>query len=281
MIGGFISVKVADRSGRKLLRRKTHSSEYRAGIFVSGIDTLLIRHAVLRCGYEYLSGAYDTYHREETEGAVKSDAIVIIIAKAAVHTCEDLLRDVGTSAAALSAVISNAAGKHDRIDNFAYRRRGVRTVIRGGGIGAAEAVYVGIAAEYTDLSFPSVEDHALFTYCYSFEFFRSSLSHTPLAIEFCIESYVDLIEASVELYGFNVYATVDYSRRFYSDGGRVFDYTLTAFCQKYSGVFKAVLIAAAVKDPVAVYSRVFLCVVRYTAGTHFVIGHRISFLLFY
>ena len=260
--------------------RETHSSKRGTRIFVRRIKALLIGNAVLLCGYKDLSGALNTDYREEAKRAIKPLTVIIVRAYVAVKSRQYSFRDVGDTAAARSSFFCYANGKSNGVDHLAHSRRGISLAVSAEYVGAAKAVVIGITAEYAYVAFASVKYYALLANGDSLKLLRSSGSNAPFTAKPCVESDVDLIKTAIELDRFNRDTGTDDFSVLNSDcRSIVYDIT-TEIGQIYTGIFKAILVAAAVKYTVAVDGNASAAIAR-AARICSVFGHRISFLLFF
>ena len=177
-----------------------------------------------------------------------------------VHSVYHYLGNIVSAATAAVAALVDAL-KHVNSENdwLCYLDNGGgQIVFLAAGLNAgAEIRDVSAAAEGAYVAIATVKNDLLIKYGDALKFLSATVSDARLKYELNVETDVDGVKASVELYGIKANVSFCDAGAFNSDASGVLDYFPAEICQKYSCVFKAITVSARVKYSVSLYTNSF------------------------
>jgi hypothetical protein len=226
--------------------------EHFTRVIGGGRNTFLFGNGVFRAVNEILRGAFDANDGKEAER--NGQDLIIIFANSAVQTMANdfgkVLRMDMTTGTKLTGV-KNTGIQHD----------GIHDLKNGGGkIGAgtfrvmtaAEITGGKLALENIHVAFAAVKDHLFFNHGNAVRFLRSAGTGAKLSRDPDIHGDGDLIKAAVKGNVIHVNICAKNFCALRADGRGAFQKLGSHIGKIYGNVFKAIFIAAAVKDPIGI-----------------------------
>ena len=250
---GLVSVHIAKRGRIEFVYGERHMLEHLAGVVCGRGYTFLFGDGIFRAVNEVLRGTFNANDGEKSERDRKELVRHIgakSAAKAAAYRVGKIFDgDMGMTMAV--AGFHDLRIQNDGVGNFKNSRRKIR--FRKFGAAAGAEILNRLTLEDVDVALAAVKNDFLFYDGNTFDFLRSAEASADLCNDLHIHGDADLIKTAVEGDAVNVDVGADDFGVFGAYTAASFDELVSDVGKINGNVLKAILIAAAVKDPMGVY----------------------------
>ena len=250
---GLVSVHIAKRGRIEFVYGERHMLEHLAGVIGGLRSTFLFGNGIFDAMDKILRGTLNANDGEEAEGYRQKFARHIGAKSAA----EAGANRVGKIFNGDMRMTMTFAGFHDLgiqndgVGNLKNCRRQIG--FRKFRAAASAEILNRFTLENIDVSFTAVKDHFLFYDGNALDFLRSAKAGADFCYDLHVHRNVDLIKTAVKGNAVNVNVCANDLRAFGAYTAASFDELVSNVGKINGNVLKAILVAAAIKNPMRVY----------------------------
>lgn len=247
---------IGKRRRIEFIHRECHVFKETAGIVVLADDAFLVGDTIFGNIDQILRRTLNAHDREKAECYIQMT--LVTVTQTTADACANIIGNVlACTYAARRKVaarrLNDLCSQHNRLGNLNGSDRHVCGK-RCGVVLVTAKITRNAAAINADAPLTAVKNDFLFDNSDAIKFLSAAHMYTPLKGKFYIKADRHLIKATIELNRIYSYAGPKYVRTLGSDVIRAIDDLLTKLGKIYSNIFKAIFIAARVKDSVSIYT---------------------------
>ena len=250
---GFRSAHISERGRIEFVYGERHVLEHLAGVVCGGGNTFLFGNGVFGSVNEILRGTFNADDGKEAEGDGKQ-FFGLCGAESAADTAANVIGKILCGKAGIATALANLHDlgiQNDGVCNL--KNCGGEICFRDFRIGAVAEILMSRAFEDIDVSFTAVKNDFLFNDGDAFDFLRSAEAGANLRDDLYVHGDADLIKAAVEGDAVNIDIGADDLRVFGTHTAATLDQLVSHVGKINGNVFKAIFIAAAIKNSMGVY----------------------------